>query len=99
LYQYLKEAIMPLWASRDPFLFSLIYLNCLNSLFVITVRTTLNLIPINMASPELNLQLPIWWRFLTFWLLLTATSVKMMLSILIFQMLSTSSLVIRSCIN
>jgi hypothetical protein len=37
-----------------------------------------------MASPELNIQLLIWWSFSTSWLLLSAVIVKLMLYTLIF---------------
>jgi hypothetical protein len=58
IVSYLKKAIMPLYGTLSvvPFLFSVIYLNCLNSLLTI-VLLTLNLIPTNMASQNLNLQL------------------------------------------
>jgi hypothetical protein len=64
-YLYLKETIMPLWAAIDPFIFSIIpyYYYYSHLLFMFMSCITLNLIPINMASPELNIQLVIWWLF------------------------------------
>jgi hypothetical protein len=92
------ETIMLTWAITYPFLFSTIYLNFLNSLFIM-FRITPNVIPINTVSPELTLQTPILVTFLDFLSHVVCGQCQADAVYFIYMMLLTLSFRICSCIN